>query len=345
MKVPVFTDVKNIEFQDRSKPRPGRGEAVVKVSFCGICGSDVHGFLNAIMVAPGTVMGHECSGIVEELGSGDFHVIPGERVTVKPIAQCGACYWCLRGQYSLCPKALERAIGISPAHDGAFAQYVLIKYPSEMLVELPDSVTLEQGALVEPLATSLHGVRLSRFKPGDTAVVIGAGMIGLGVVQFLQLGGAGKIIVLEINRKKSAIAATLGADTVLNPENAGSDVMEKIMALTGGVGADIVFECAGVPLALQTCTDYVKSGGQVMLIGINDREVAIQPFMMVVREVELKGVIGYYDEFSYVLDFLARRKVNTDVLISDSIDLHDIEEQGFKRLLAPNNLVKVLVKP
>ena len=167
MQIPVFTDLKKIEFQERPKPEVQSGDVLVRVEYCGICGSDVHGYLNGIMVPKGTVMGHECSGVVAEVGEGVQGFASGDRVVVKPIPQCGECYWCQRGQYSLCPKAFERAIGITPANDGAFAEYIRIQYPNEMLFKLPDSVTLREAALVEPLATSLHGVRMSRFKPGD----------------------------------------------------------------------------------------------------------------------------------------------------------------------------------
>lgn len=248
MRVPVLVDLAKIAFQDRSKPEVQSSDVLVKVEYCGICGSDVHGYLNGIMVPIGTVMGHECCGVVTEVGEEVQNFQPGDRVVVKPIAQCGKCYWCRRGQYSLCPQALGRAIGISPNHDGAFAEYVRIRYPDEMLFKLPSSVSFKEAALIEPLATSLHGIRLSRFKPGDSVVIIGAGMIGLGVLQFLMLGGAGKIIVLEISSTKSETARNLGADVALNPFSEGKGLREHIFDLTDGIGADIVFDCAGVTL-------------------------------------------------------------------------------------------------
>jgi len=345
MKVPVLAALSKIEFQEKPRPKLEPGEVLVKVEYCGICGSDIHGYLNGIMVPIGTVMGHECCGVVAEVGKviQSFHL--GERVVVKPIPQCGRCYWCQRGQYSLCSQAFGRAIGISPDHDGAFAEYVRIKYPEEMLFTLPANVSFEEAALVEPLATSLHGVRMSRFRPGDRVVIIGAGTIGLGVLQFLKLGGAGKIIVLEISSPKSKIAKELGADVLLDPLSEGEGLRDCIFSLTDGIGADLVFDCAGVPFSFQTCFNYVKSGGQVMVVGINDKEVSINPFMLVFWEVELKGVLGYYDEFKYVIEFLDQKRIKTDLLVSDIISLVDVEEKGFKRLLASHDDVKILVKP
>lgn len=346
MKVPVFTDLKTMAYQDKPIPELSAGDVLVRVKYCGICGSDVHGYLNGIMVPPGTVMGHECAGVVADTGEGVTDFKPGDRVVVKPIPQCGECHCCRKGQYSLCVRAFERAIGITPDNDGAFAEYVRIKYPDQMLFKLPENVSFQAAALVEPLATCFHAIRLSRFKPGDRVVVIGAGMIGLGVLQFLKLGGAGKIISLEISSEKSKLAAQMGADVVLNPVSEGEDdLAEKIYSLTDGVGADIVFECAGVPAAFQTCINHVKSGGQVMLVGINDKDVAINPFTMVLKEVEMRGVLGYYDEYKYVLDYLSRRKIDTGALISDIISLPDLVEKGFNRLVSAHDMVKILVEP
>ena len=345
MKVPVFVELQRIEFQERPKPEIKDDEVLLKVEYCGICGSDVHGYLNGIMVPIGTVMGHECCGVVAEVGKSVQRFKPGDRVAVKPIPECKECYWCKKGQYSLCPKVFGRAIGITPNHDGAFAEYVRIEFPDEMLFKLPAKVSFKEAAVIEPLATSLHGVRLSRFKPGDRVVVIGAGMIGLGTLQFLKLGGAGKIIVLEISSKKSEIAQRLGADVVMNPISEGKGLRERIFSLTDGIGADLVFDCAGVPFSFQNSINFVKSGGQVMVVGINDKEVAINPFMMVLWEVEMKGVLGYYDEFKYVIDFLEQKRINTELLVSDIISLADIEEKGFKRLISSKDIVKILVKP
>jgi (R,R)-butanediol dehydrogenase/meso-butanediol dehydrogenase/diacetyl reductase len=345
MKVPVFTDLQKIEFVEKPKPEIRPGEVLVKVEYCGICGSDVHGYLNGIMVPPGTVMGHECCGFVSEVGDGVKNFQLGDRVAVKPSPQCGECYWCQRGQYSICPKALERAIGISPNYDGAFAEYIRIQYPNEMLFKLPSEVSFKEAALIEPLATSLHAVRMARFRPGDRVVIIGAGMIGLGTLQFVRLAGAGRIIVLEISSEKSHIARELGAHEVMNPLAERDDLREKILDLTHGIGADVVFECAGVPMAFQTSIEYVKRGGQVMVVGINDKEVAINNFMMVICEVEMKGVLGYYDEFEYVIEFLHQSKIRTEPLISDIIRLTELEEQGFKRLIASQDMVKILVRP
>ncbi len=344
MRVATFRDLKKIEVHEKPKPTASDGDVVVKVEYCGICGSDVHGYLNGVMVPLGTVMGHECSGVVAEVGKDVRDFRPGDRVIAKPIAQCGVCVPCKRGAYSLCVSAFDRAIGITTTNDGAFAEYVKIEYPRVMLFRLPDDVSFEQGALVEPLSTSLHGVRLSRVKPGDSVVVIGAGMIGLGTIQLLKLAGAGRIIALEISEAKAGLALKAGADIVLDPLKEGDGLQAHILDLTDGVGAEVVYECSGVPFGFQNAMYFAKSGGQVMVVGIVDREVAFTPFRMVLAEIEMKAVLGYYDEFDYVIRFLSQGRLNTDILISGIVSLSDIEK-GFDRLLSSRDDVKILVRP
>jgi threonine dehydrogenase-like Zn-dependent dehydrogenase len=345
MRVAVFTDLLRTELQDRPKPEVGVGDVLVKVEYCGICGSDIHSYRNGSPTVPGTVMGHECSGVVAKVGSGVKGVGFGDQVVVKPFAQCNECYWCQRGQYSLCPTQLDNAIGLSPECDGAFAEYVRIQHPEEMLFKLPPNVSLKDAPLVEPLATSLHSVRLSRFKPGDSAVVIGAGAIGMGVLQFLKLGGAGKIIVLEISEEKASICRKLGADVVLNPNCEREGLQEEIQNLTDGIGADIVYECAGVPFSFKNSINFVRRGGQVMFVGVVEKEVPISNLEIIIKEVEMKGVLGYYDEFKHVIQFLDKGSINTDFLISDIISLNDLDAKGFKRLASSHDCVKILVRP
>ena len=344
MRVATFRDLKKIEVHEKPKPTASDGDVVVKVEYCGICGSDVHGYLNGVMVPPGTVMGHECSGVVAEVGKDVRDFRPGDRVVAKPIAQCGECAPCKRGAYSLCVSAFDRAIGITTTNDGAFAEYVKIEHPREMLFRLPDNVSFEQGALVEPLSTSLHAVRLSRVRPGDSVVVIGAGMIGLGTIQFLKLAGAGRIIALEISEAKAGLALKAGADIVLDPLKEGEGLQAHILDLTDGVGAEVVYECSGVPFGFQNAMYFAKSGGQVMIVGIVDKEVAFTPFRMVLTEIEMKAVLGYYDEFDYVIRFLSQGRLNTDILISGIVPLSDVEK-GFDRLLSSRDDVKILVRP
>ena len=344
MKAAVLAGLKRIELQDKPKPVIQSGEVLVKVEYCGICGSDVHGYLSGIVIPVGTVMGHEFSGVVAEVGEDVYAVRPGDRVVVKPGASCLSCYWCRGGRFSLCPKRRETIIGVSPGHDGAYAEYVKVRDPGQRLFKLPPGLATKEAALIEPLSISLHGVRVSRFRSGDGALIIGAGMIGLGVLQFLKMEGASRVIVLEISEKKGRLARALGADVVLNPISEGEHLKERLIDLTGGIGPDVVFDCAGVASAFQTSMDCVKSGGQVLVIGLHEQKVPVDFLNLLHREIELKGVFSSYNEFKEVIDLMASGKINTDPLISGVISLDDIVEKGFEQLVASRYLVKILVK-
>lgn len=345
MKVAVFHWPKHIEIEERLKPEVQSGEVLVKVEYSGICGTDVHGYLSGVQFPTGTIIGHEFSGTVAEIGEDVKGLKLDDRVAIKPFAQCGECYWCRKGQYSLCAQFSKRAMGFSVESPGALAEYVLIRYPEEMIYPLSPNVPHVEAALAEPLATSLHAIRLSRFRPGDMVVISGGGMIGLSILQFLKLEKAGKVIVIEISQAKTRIAEELGADLILDPASGKEEITRRIFQETNGIGADLVFESAGVPLSFQHCLDYVKKGGQVMVVGSSEKETPIISRHLVLREVELKASLTYYDEFKEVLQYLEQRSLKPHLFISDVIPLENIEERGFKRLSASHDFVKILVKP
>lgn len=351
MKAAVYKDLQEITIEQKDKPQAEPGQAVIKVEYCGICGSDLHGYVHGpmygIFYSPGVVLGHECSGVVHEVGEGVENVEVGDRVVVLPTGYCGTCEPCLEGKPALCTNVVSYIIGHTLANDGAYAEYLLVKNPSQMLHKLPDNVSFQEGALVEPLAVALHGVRQSRFKPGDVTAVIGAGPIGLGTIQFLKLGGAGKIIVLEISPERAEAAKTMGADVVLNPSAEGEGLaMVEFGDLTNGAGADIVYECSGVPWGFQNGQNLMKPGGQVMILGVMMEPVPLDPAMFILKETEMKGCFGYnVAEFKKIIDLLGQKKINIGPLISEVISLDDIQTDGFQRLLTSKEVVKILVRP
>jgi threonine dehydrogenase-like Zn-dependent dehydrogenase len=345
MRVPVYTGVKTIVFQDKPIPDISPEQALVKVEYAGLCGSDIHAYARGKVVAEGTVLGHECSGVVTKVGAEVRNFQVGDRVWVRPYARCNECEGCQRKGRCLRILGGQGVMGITLNYDGAFAEYVLIKSPDGMLFKLPPNVSFEEAALVEPLSVSLHAVRASQMKVGDSVVVAGAGMIGLGVLQFVRLGGAGKIIVLETSAVKSRLAAEMGADVVLNPISEGDGLAEKILNLTNRTGPDLVFECAGVASALKSTINYVSSGGRIIGLGLHEEELSFDFFSLVNREVKLEGVVGYFDEFKHVLNFFEQKLINGRHYISDVISLADIDEKGFKRALTSPDMIKILVRP
>ena len=344
MKAQVLRGIRQLEFLNRPISGPAAGEVIVRVEYCGICGTDVHCYATGLLVPSGTVLGHEITGVVSEAGEGSQPFGVGDRVAINPIPRCGACYWCERGQFVLCAEGLKNEIGLTRENDGGFAEYVRVKHPRGMLHRLPDGVSFQQGALVEPLATSLHAVRMSRLKPGDSTVVFGAGMIGLGVVEFLRLGGAGSIAVVEPSPQKRNLARQAGADQVFDPSAPSDDYVQEIVELTDGLGPDIIFECSGHPAAFQSSLSCVRKGGQVILVGFGEQAVSLNLLESILREVELKGILGYYDEFELVIGFLEKNRVHTDLLISDTLPLKELEK-GLQQLLDTPDIVKVLVHP
>jgi len=241
-------------------------------------------------------------------------------------------------------NAIMDSIGLTAMGDGGFAEYMLVRNPAQMLFVMPDTISFEEGAIVEPLSTSLHGVRASRFKPGDVALVIGAGPIGLGTIEFLKIGGAGKIIVMEVSAGRSQAALALGADIVLNPDKEGDFLTMKFNELTAGLGVDIVFECSGVPFGFQNSLNFVKYGGQVMVVGIAE-DTVVSPLIFSLKEVEMKGCFSYTsEEFQMVIDFLAQRRINTKPMIGEVISLEDIQA-SFQSLKNSRDVVKILVRP
>lgn len=345
MKVAVLTGKQSLTIEERPDPVAGPGEVIVQVASCGICGSDVQAYKTGRGIRPGTVMGHECVGTVVRTGSEIQTFKVGDRVAVKPMVACGICHYCRRGQFSICPQALKNGVGLSPKTDGAYANQVKILRPEKMLFPLPDSISFDDAVLVEPLATSLHAVRLSRLQIGDDAVILGAGTIGLGVLQFLRMGGAGKIIVVEPSPVKRELALQLKADTVIDPDPEKDKLRSRILEMTDGLGAEIVFECAGVPQAIQASYRLVKRGGQVLLVGVNHADVNVQSFVLTIKEIELKGVFGYGDEFSTVIDFMRQERIDTAPMLSDTIPLERLEGDGFQRIMSEKDLIKVVVKP
>lgn len=343
MKAALYEDKRAFTLVERPIPQAGPGEAVVKIELCGICGTDLHIYFDG-MFPPGFVPGHENVGTIFQLGEGvkDFHV--GDRVAAGPPGSCGHCYHCVHGRPSLCATAMSETNGLS--RDGGFAEYMLVKDPRQMLYPIPDSVPFADAVLTDTMATALRGIVQSAFKMGDNVVVSGCGPIGLSVVQLLKLGGARHVTALEVVEKKRRLAAELGADLALDPACDAGTLADRIRDLYGGVGADLVVECAGVAQSLELCFSLARPGGQVLNLGAGGQPVTIIPALLALREVGLVSSLAYTaDEARLVLGYLADGRFKTTGMVSDIIPLADIVEKGLERLAVDRSLVKVAVAP
>ncbi len=343
MKAAVLVSAKKIEIHEISQPSIDAGEVLVKVKACGICGTDLHAYMQEGLYPKGTIFGHECAGVVTTVGSNVTNVKVGDRVVIQPAPGCGECQACLNGHDNRCD---ELNIGSTLERPGACADFVKVDGLKRSLFVMPETLTFEQGALIEPLATSLHAVRQSCFKAGDIGVVLGAGPIGLGVIQCLKLAGARKIIAVEISPERSELARLLGADEVLNPVAEGSAIFTKAISMADGSGAHVVYECTGVPAAFSTAVDYLRDGGQVMSIGVIEKDTVINPLNFILKEAQLNSSMCYTDEeFSITIDMVNQGRLNTDLMITDTISLDEIEEKGMRRLMSSTSAIKILVKP
>jgi threonine dehydrogenase-like Zn-dependent dehydrogenase len=343
MKAALYEAVRTIRFVDRPVPRAGPGEAVVQIKLCGICGTDLHIYFSG-MLPPGLVLGHENVGVIADVGEGVEGFAVGDRVAVGPPGSCSRCYHCLHGRPSLCVDGFEQTNGLS--RDGGMAEYMLVKDARQMLYPISDNVSFEDAVLFDSVATAYRGLTQSAFTMGDNVVVSGAGAIGLATVQLLRMGGAGHITVLEIVEEKRRLARSFGADLALDPVAEGAGLKERITGLYGGVGADLVVECAGVPQSFELCLTLARAGGQILHLGAGGQTVRLLPWLLTLRELDIKSTLAFgADEARKCLDLFATGRFVTEGMLSDVISLADLVEKGFERLAADKALVKVAVAP
>lgn len=336
MKAAVFRGIGQIEVAKVPRPEPGPGEVLIRVGYCGICGSDLEA-LQYGMYEPGLIVGHEFAGVLAELGPGVTGWQVGDRVVVSDAIPCGECAPCLEGQLDAC----ESLTMIGVTHDGGLAEYAPAM--ARGLHRLPDEVTLRQGALVEPLSVALHGVRRSRLKVGDRVLVMGAGPIGLLTLQCALLAGARQVIVTEVDATRAALANRLGAVAVLDP---GRDNVGLALAgLTGGQGPDLVYICTGAPAPFGDALSLVRKGGQIFVLGLCMEPVEADFASVVLNDLCIEGSLAGRAEVSAAIDLVAQRRVDVETLVSHEIGLDEVVTAGFEPLGTPGSgAVKILVR-
>ncbi|MBI2910325.1 MAG: alcohol dehydrogenase catalytic domain-containing protein [Chloroflexi bacterium] len=333
MKAAILKDKERFSIEEVPTPRPGPGEVVVKTTYCAICGSDLDRFTTGRGI--GLIHGHEFSGRIAEIGEGVEGWSVGDLVAVDPITQCNSCYWCLRGEGNLCPNVGGTGMAGS---SGAYAEYAKAK--SVQLFRVPEHVGEKAATMAQCLAVALHGFHLSQTKIGDKVIVVGAGPVGLQVLACARLGGAGKVYVVEKAAGRKDAAAKLGADAVLDPGDV--DVRQKLLGLTG-IGADVVFGCAGNPQAVQDSLALAKPGGTVVLVG--NYWVSEISSEIVMWEVSVRGSRAYQRaDFGEAVELIVDGKVNCEALITGVEPLANIQ-QAFEELQQPTTQVKTLIAP
>jgi (R,R)-butanediol dehydrogenase / meso-butanediol dehydrogenase / diacetyl reductase len=351
MKAARFHGPGDIRIEDVPESPVGPGQVEVTVDWCGICGTDLHEYLEGPIFIPPSgsphpltgqtlpvVMGHEFAGVVTAVGSGVGGVREGDRVAVEPYYVCGKCPACTAGRYNIC-----RSLGFVglAGQQGGFAEKCVVEGRwAHPLGDLPTDL----GALVEPLAVGYHAVRLSGLRPGGTAAVFGGGPIGLVTAAALFAAGAGKVIVVEPAAARKAKATAAGADAVLDPTE--TNLPDAIRDLTGGAGTDVAFECAGIDAVLASAIRSVRPGGTVVNVAIWGHMPQVAMNELVFSEVNVIGSLAYCGDHADTIGLMRDGRVDTAQFITGRIGLDDIVERGFRELIDnKEENVKILVSP
>ena len=322
-----------VEIVEKGLPEIKEGEALISVKICGICGSDLHVYRGKHpFVKEPRVPGHEFSGVVAE---GDIYS-RGEAVTVEPLIPCGKCDLCIRGEYNVCKDL--KVIGIHV--DGAMAEYV--KVPEDRIYRLPKGVSFKEGALIEPLAVAVHIVRRAKVSLNDDVLILGAGPIGLLVLQVAKLLGVKRIFITDVVDYRLDLAEKLGADYTINASV--DNVEEVVYKATNGLGVDIAIEVAGAPNTPLQAVKLTKPHGRVVIVGFfEEPRVPMDMTEIVAKELEIVGSRVYWHDFKTAIDLVARRVINVKRIVTHSFPLEDVAkafEVADKKLY---NAVKVLV--
>lgn len=343
MKALVLKEYKQFAFQDVADPTPGPGDVLIRVGACGICGSDVHGMDGSTgRRRPPIIMGHEAAGTIVEAGASVSGWRAGDRVTFDSTIYCGECAYCRAGAINLCDR--RRVLGVSCEdyrQHGAFAEFVAV--PQHILYKVPDAVPFEYAALVEPFSIALHAIRRAAPALNDSVVVVGAGMIGLALVQALKNTGCGQLIVADISPDRLQMAERMGATHVL--DSSKEPLVESILNLTQSRGADLAYEAVGVTATVDGALRAVRKGGSVVLVGNVSPKIDFPLQVAVTRELSVHGSCASQGEYPAVLGMLARGALDPRPLISAQAPLRE-GAQWFDRLYKKEpGLLKVVLKP
>ena len=323
MKTAVMTDIRKVRIEEREKPVPKEGEVLVKVEYVGICGSDLHyyesGRIGNFIVEPPFVLGHEAGGTVVEVGSGVTHLKAGDRVALEPGKTCGHCEHCKEGKYNLCEDVIFFA---TPPVDGVFQEYVA--HEAGLCFKLPDNVSTLEGALVEPLSVGLHAAMQGGAHIGQTAVVTGAGCIGLVSLLALKAMEVSRVIVVDVIEKRLQKAKELGADYVINGKE--QDTVAEIKRLTEGKGCDLSIETAGTQITASQLIQASKKGATIVFVGYSaSGEMTLPIGMALDKELTFKTVFRYRNIYPMAIEAIAAGKIRIKDIVTDYFELDDIQ--------------------
>lgn len=342
MKVAIMTDVSKVELTERKIPAPKAGEVLVKVEYVGVCGSDLHyyeaGGIGPNIVKPPFVLGHEAGGTVVEIGEGVTELKVGDKVALEPGKTCGKCEFCRTGRYNLCPDVIFFA---TPPIDGVFQEYVA--HEAGLCFKIPGNMDTMEAALIEPLAVGFHAARQGEAQAGMTAVVTGAGCIGLVSMMALKAMGVTRIIAVDIMDKRLDKALELAATDVVNGKE--KDTVEEILTLTNGKGADLVIETAGTEITTRQAIHFVKKGGTIVLVGYSPSgEMTLPMSLALDKEITFKTVFRYRHIYPMAIEAVASGRVNLKGIVTNVFPLNDIQNAMDQSVKNKADIVKSVIK-
>ncbi|XP_065870524.1 sorbitol dehydrogenase [Euphorbia lathyris] len=337
--------VNTLKIQPFQLPSLGPYDVRVRMKAVGICGSDVH-YLKTLqcahfVVKEPMVIGHECAGIVEEVGDAVKNLVPGDRVALEPGISCWRCSFCKDGQYNLCPDM--KFFATPPIH-GSLANQVV--HPADLCFKLPDNVSLEEGAMCEPLSVGVHACRRANIGPETNVLVMGAGPIGLVTMLAARAFGAPRIIIVDVDDYRLSVAKDLGADGIVKVSTNIQDIADEVVLIQkamGGSGVDVTFDCAGFNKTMSTALSATKSGGKVCLVGMGHNEMTVPLTPAAAREVDVVGVFRYKNTWPLCIEFLRSGKIDVKPLITHRFGFSQKEvEDAFETSARGGTAIKVM---
>jgi L-iditol 2-dehydrogenase len=342
MKALLLSKYRSLEIAEVPTPAVVAGEVLIRVGACGICGSDVHGYDGSSgRRIPPIVMGHEAAGRIAAVGAGVTGLAEGDRVTFDSTIYCGACEYCRRGEVNLCDH--RQVLGVSCgdySRAGAFAEFVVV--PARVVYKLPESISFAEAAMLEAVAVAIHAVSLAEISAESTALVVGAGTIGVLILQALRAAGCGRVFVSDVDATRLKMAKELGAEDVLS---ANEDTVAQILQRTGGVGVDVAMEAVGRNETVNAAIASVRKGGTVVLVGNISPDVALPLQKVVTRQIRLQGSCASAGEYPEAIALMASGAIRVKPLITAIAPLAE-GPQWFERLYAREpNLLKVVLTP
>ncbi|MDD5621880.1 MAG: NAD(P)-dependent alcohol dehydrogenase [Actinomycetota bacterium] len=341
MKAVFLEEPKKISIREIPEPTCSDDKVIIRIKRVGICGSDVHFFNDGrvgdfVMKEP-YILGHESSGVIEEVGKNVKNFKVGDRVSIEPGVPCYKCNFCLEGRYNLCKKVVFMDV---PGCDGALRE--LIEYDPNFIYKVSDNVSLTQAALVEPLAVGYFAISKAKILPGDKIFILGSGPIGIAILEMARIAGASEIFISDINEYRLKVAKEHGAKYTLNPGKI--DIEKFVSDKTEGLGADVAIEAAGSEETIRQSLRVVKSGGKVVWVSVGKEEITI-PFQKIIfNELRVEGINRYANSYKRVIELLENGLVNFESYVSKRIKLENVEE-AFKIANDPEaEVMKIVIE-